>query len=95
MELGVKGVESWATPQNPEQANLESNPAPQRSKIDQLREVRDATKQRVTCTCAKVTWRIIRIGISLWQLGDMVSDIIQTRKYYHLSTVSRIRLLMI
>ena len=84
----------------PEEGNLESNPAlpqqtPNKSKMDRLRGVRDAAKNKVTCTCTKVTWRIIRLGLSLWQIGDMVSDIFQTRKFYHLSTVSRTSLLMI
>ena len=68
MELEVMGADFGPTPQNPEQANLESElnqQAPPRSKVDQLRRVMDATKQRVTCTCTNVTWRIIRLGISL------------------------------
>merc|ERR1712012_457617 len=85
------GADSGPAPQNPEQADSESDPelhqqTQQRSKMERLREVRDAAKKKVTCTCTKVTWRIIRLGLSLWQIGDMVSDIFQTRKFYHLST---------
>ena len=94
----------------PGQAAIELGSAPplqpKRSKMDRVRGVRDAAKegvtrgyttakQKVTCTCTKVTWRIIWLGLSLWQIGDMVSDIFQTRKFYHLSTVSRTSLLMI
>ena len=72
---------------------------PKRSKMDRVRGVRDAAKegvtrgyttakQRVTCTCTKVTWRIIRLGFSLWQIADMVSDGFQTAKFHHLSSVS-------
>ena len=56
--------------------------------MDRLRGVRDAAKQRVTCTCTKVTWRLIRLGLSLWQIADMVSDGLQTKKFYDLSIVS-------
>ena len=71
--------------------------------MDRVRGVRDAAKegvtrgytaakQRVTCTCTKVTWRIITLGLSLWQIADMVSDGFQTAKFYHLSSVSHERM---
>ena len=44
-------------------------------------------KQRLTYICTKSTWRLIQLGISLWQIGDMVSDAFQTRKFYHLAMV--------
>ena len=56
--------------------------------MDRLRGVRDAAKQRVTCTCTKVTWRLIQLGLSIWQIADMVSDGFQTKKLYDLSIVS-------
>ena len=58
--------------------------------MDRLRDVRDAVKQSITCTCSKVMWRSIQLGISLWQIADMISDGFQTAKFYHLSSVSRI-----
>ena len=56
--------------------------------MDHLRGVLDAAKQRVTCTCTKVTWRAIQLGLSIWQIADMVSDGFQTKKLYDLSIVS-------
>ena len=60
---------------------------PKRSNMDRLRGFHNAAKQGLT-SCTKVAWRIIRIGISLWQIADMVSDGFQTAKFYHLSSVS-------
>ena len=45
------------------------------------------SKWRRTYICTMVTWRLIQLGISLWQVGDMVSDAFQTRKFYHLAMV--------
>ena len=44
---------------------------------------------RWTCICTKILWRFIRLVISLWQLVDMVSDVVQTKKFYDLSSVRR------
>ena len=44
---------------------------------------------RLTCTCTKILWRFIRLVISLWQVVDMVSDGLQTKKFYDLSSVRR------
>ena len=57
--------------------------------MDQLRGFFDAAKRMVTCTCTKVTWRFIQLGISLWQIADMVSDGLQTKKFWDLSVVSK------
>ena len=91
----------------PSQAALELGSAPtlqpKRSKMDRVRGVRDAAKegvtrgyttakQRVTCTCTKVTWRTIRLCLSLWQIADMVSDGFQTAKFNRLSSVRHERM---
>ena len=62
---------------------------PPRSHMDQLSGFFDAAKRMVTCTCTKVTWRVIQLGISLWQIADMVSDGLQTKKFWDLSVVSK------
>ena len=67
-------------------------PQPQLSKqsfVDKLNSFFDSTRQLTTCTCTKVTWRFIQLCISLWQIGDMVSDAFQTRKFYHLAMVRK------
>ena len=48
-----------------------------------------SAKWRVTCPCIKITWRFIQLGISLWQIGDMVSDAFLTEKFYRLAMVSK------
>ena len=83
MELAVNVADSGTA--NP---NLELQI---KDRTDHLRTVCGAAKQRLTCTCTKVTWRIIRVGISLWQIADMVSDGFQTRKYFNLAIVSRMK----
>ena len=35
-----------------------------------------------------IIWRFIRLGMSIWQIADMVSDGLQTKKYHDLSSVS-------
>ena len=42
---------------------------------------------RLTCTCTKILWRFIRLVISLWQVVDMVSDGLQSKKFYDLASV--------
>ena len=48
-----------------------------------------SAKWRVTCPCIKVAWRFIQLGISLWQIGDMVSDAFLTEKFYRLAMVNK------
>ena len=60
------------------------------SKRDRLRFFANYTakrKWRQTYICTMIIWRFIQLGISLWQIGDMVSDAFQTRKFYHLAMV--------
>ena len=59
--------------------------------LDNVREssLPRETASRLTCTCTNILWRFIRLVISLWQLVDMVSDVVQTKKFYDLSSVRR------
>ena len=57
------------------------DPAPPQRKRS---KIRNAAKQST-----KVTWRIVQLGLSLWQIGDMVTDGLQTRKYWDLAIVSK------
>ena len=96
MELELRVTDFGTAKPNLEQAHSELKPAPLpklqiTSRMDKLRTFGGAAKQRLTCTCTKVTWRIIRVGISLWQIADIVSDGFQTRKYFNLAIVSRMK----
>ena len=81
MELEVQ----VAANEDPEQIVTEAKMAkkPQRSK-----RVCYAAKEKLTCTCTKVMWRFIQLGISIWQIADMVADGFTTTTFWYLSTVS-------
>ena len=53
-----------------------------------LRGCYDRVKKKLTCGCSKVTARVIKLCISLWMLGDMISDGFNTKKYLDLARVS-------
>ena len=57
------------------------------SKTERLRGFRDSLKKKLTCRSAKVTVRIIKLAVSLWQLADMVSDGLNTLMYLHFAEV--------
>ena len=91
MELEMNVTDFGTAKPNLKHCGLERAAPPMlqlKSRTDKLRTFGGAAKQRGTCTCTKVTWRIIRVGISLWQIADMVSDGFQTRKYFNLAIVS-------
>ena len=73
----------------PEEPKEHEDPRQPRRKRDRIRGAFNSAKRRVTCPCTKIAWRIIQLGISLWQIGDMVSDAFQTRKFYHLAMVRK------
>ena len=96
MELEVKVSDIRTAKSNQNHAHSELEPAAPpklqiKSRTDKLRTFCGSAKQRMTCTCTKVTWRIIRVGMSLWQIADMVLDGFQTRKYLNLAIVSRMK----
>ena len=50
----------------------------------------DRVKKKLTCGCSKVTVRVIKLCLSLWQIGDMISDGLSTKKYLDLAEVRRV-----
>ena len=38
-------------------------------------------ERKPTCGCSKVTVRVVKFGISLWMIADMISDAINTKHY--------------
>ena len=91
-EEGQKEVETFGDgakatyAEDPEQPPQPQDPKP--NLMDKLSGFINPVKQRMTCTCTKVTWRFILLGISLWQIADMVSDGFQTKNYWTLASVS-------
>ena len=90
----AENVESAQGPDTPEAIALQ----PQRGlDIGEAQTPEDkatstpTTKQskQLTCwCCTKVTIRIIKFAISLWQVADMVSDMLNTLKYLHFAEVN-------
>ena len=56
--------------------------------MDSLPRMRNNVKEKLTCACSKLTVRVIKFGISLWMVGDMISDAFNTKKYLDLARVS-------
>ena len=56
--------------------------------MDTLRSILDSVKSGLTCGCSKVTVRVIKFCLSLWMIGDMISDGFNTKKYLDLRAVS-------
>ena len=83
---------SWPQlPQQPQKALQEdaSTQTVQRSKTDRLK---DSLKKKfntlMEIPCINVSVRLIKLLISMWALGDMISDGFGTRKFYELASVS-------
>ena len=85
MELEAVGAAN--SPQ--EEPKEPEDPRQPRRKRDRMRGVFNSAMGRVTCPCIKVTWRFIQLVISLWQIGDMVSDAFLTEKFYRLAMVRK------
>ena len=73
----------------PEEPKEHEDPRQPRRKRDRMRGAFTSAKWMVTCPCIMVTWRFIQLGISLWQIGDMVSDAFLTEKFYRLARVRK------
>ena len=58
------------------------------SKRARLRRLQSSLKEKLTCPCSKVTIRIIKLALSLWQLADIISDGVNTMMYLHYARVS-------
>ena len=46
-----------------------------------LRGNLNSVRKKLTCGCSKVTVRVVKFGISLWMIADMISDAINTKHY--------------
>ena len=73
----------------PEEPKEPEDPRQPCRKRDRMRGAFNSAKWMVTCPCIMVTWRFIQLGISLWQIGDMVSDAFLTEKFYRLAMVRK------
>ena len=100
MEEDVESTPTDEPPRNcPEEGVLElEQPQEERSGLrgiydsvnGGLRGCYDRVKKKLTSGCSKVTVRVIKLCISLWQIGDMISDGFATNKYLDLARVSRV-----
>ena len=41
----------------------------------------DTLKEKLTCGCSKSTARLVKFGVSLWMVADLISDGFNTKKY--------------
>ena len=67
----------------------ETAPEKLKNRKDRKKSKRNGRSNKKMDKRIKILWRLIRLGISIWQIVDMVSDGFQTKKYFYLSRVRR------
>ena len=57
------------------------------TKEEKLSKVLSKFKKMITCKCSKITIRVIKLGISLWTVADLISDAFNTNNYLNYAKV--------